>query len=503
LDFEYSLVFDVWILVFIDDRMSLLTLNPTSVTSASDHFARTARLAGCASDQMQNFLRAGILLQPKQLAASGVARLCDQSNGPTAVGFGGARGGGKSYWLLAQMGADDCQRVPGLKCLLLRKVGKSNLENFEDLRRRLFRRLPHDFSVSRGVLTFQNGSRIIAGHFQCEKDIDAYLGLEYDVIGIEEATTLTSRKYQDIITCCRTSKILADGRQWRPRIYSTTNPGGVGHAWYRSKYVVPFQQRTETNTRFIPATVNDNSFTNTEYRDILGSLTGWQRRAWLEGDWDIAAGQFFTTFRREAHVIDDFNINAALEWFAALDYGFTHYTVALLGAKDSDGNIFIVDEHAERFWVPQRHAEAIKAMLQRSRVALERRSKYSIGLTRFVAGTDLFAKQSTGTTIAQQYADLGIRLQPAHMDRVNGWAEILKRLGDPCGKVRPSLFIHRRCSRLIECLPSLQHDPNRPEDVLKVDPDENGIGGDDPADALRYLVSTRLPIIIQKKLTGF
>src|SRR5256885_13217571 len=28
--------------------------------------------------------------------------------------------------------------VPGLKCLLLRKVGKANMEHFEDLRRRLF-----------------------------------------------------------------------------------------------------------------------------------------------------------------------------------------------------------------------------------------------------------------------------------------------------------------------------------------------------------------------------
>src|SRR5690242_21418012 len=53
---------------------------------------------------------------------------------------------------------------------------------------------------------FRSGSRIIAGHFQAEKDIDAYLGLEYDVIGIEEATTLSSRKHQDISTCCRTSK---------------------------------------------------------------------------------------------------------------------------------------------------------------------------------------------------------------------------------------------------------------------------------------------------------
>ncbi len=32
----------------------------------------------------------------------------------------------------------------------------------------------------------------------------------------------------------------------------------------------------------------------------------------------------------------------------------------------------------------------------------------------------------------------------------------------------------------------LQHDPNRPEDVLKVDADEDGVGGDEAADALRY-----------------
>ena len=36
------------------------------------------------------------------------------------------------------------------------------------------------------------------------------------------------------------------------------------------------------------------------------------------------------------------------------------------------------------------------------------------------------------------------------------------------------MFIHSRCVRLLECLPSLQHDPNRPEDVLKVDADEDG-----------------------------
>ena len=160
-----------------------------------ERYMAVGQAAGCPRSQMDNFVRAGVVLQERQLAASAAARLCDRADGPTAVGYGGARGGGKSHWLLAQMGADDCQRVPGLKCLLLRKVGKANMEHFEDLRRRLFGGLRHEFSAYRGVLTFGNGSRIIAGHFQAEKDIDAYLGLEYDVIGIEEATTLSSRKH--------------------------------------------------------------------------------------------------------------------------------------------------------------------------------------------------------------------------------------------------------------------------------------------------------------------
>jgi hypothetical protein len=96
---------------------------------------------------------------------------------------------------------------------------------------------------------------------------------------------------------------------------------------------------------------------------VLEGLTGWQKRAWLEGDWDIAAGQYFTTFRRDVHVVEDFDDTRAVEWFAALDYGFAHYTVALLGCRDGDRNTYIVDEHAERLWLPQRHGIAIRAMV--------------------------------------------------------------------------------------------------------------------------------------------
>ena len=53
-----------------------------------------------------------------------------------------------------------------------------------------------------------------------------------------------------------------------------------------------------------------------------------------------------------------------------------------------------------------------------------------------------------------------------------------------------------------DCLPFLQHDPDRPADVLNTNPNEEGIGGDDSADALRYLVATRRFRIYQVKLRG-
>ena len=56
-------------------------------------FLAAGRDAGCPREQMEKFARAGVVLQPRQLAASAAARLCDLADGPTAVGYGGARGG--------------------------------------------------------------------------------------------------------------------------------------------------------------------------------------------------------------------------------------------------------------------------------------------------------------------------------------------------------------------------------------------------------------------------
>ncbi len=447
-------------------------------------YARRLKQAGCPTDQWANFVAAGYLAQEKQALFHAACRACDQPGGPTQVGFGGARGGAKSHAMLCQIALDDCQRQPGLKALLLRKVGKAAKEGFEDLRARILSTTDHEWRRGEGILTFPNGSRIILGHFKDESDIDAYLGLEYDIIGVEEATTLTFTKYRAIRTCNRTSK-----PGWRPRIYTTTNPGGVGHAWYKATFIRPYQAARETpslrsgagaDTRFIPSTVDDNRFVNREYTATLDALAGWQKRAWRYGDWDISAGQFFTTFRAEIHAITPFPIPPHWPVWLAMDYGFTHYNAILLFAQDGDGRVYVADELAEQRWLVPRHAQALDSMLARQGIAPAR-------LSYFMAGRDVFAaRPSDQGSIADQWAAEGWILDPANDDRINGAAEVLRRLGDAEASILPTLFIFRTCARLLECIPTLEHDPHRPEDVLKVDTDDEGNGGDDPYDALRY-----------------
>lgn len=449
-------------------------------TMAMEQLLSTARAAGCPADQMRLFLTAGYAPQAKALEFHAAGRAADRPAGPELIGVGGARGGGKTHMAFSQVTLDDCQRAPGIKFLFLRKVAKAARESFEDLRVKVLR-VAHQYKRQEGVVEFPNGSRVVLGHFHNENDIDNYLGIEYDGIVLEEATTLSWEKFERLRGSLRSSR-----PDWRPRLYATTNPGGVGHGWFKRLFVEPYRERGRGGegsgeTLFIPATVDDNAFVNPEYRRYLDGLTGWLKRAWRYGDWDIQAGQFFTTWRADLHVRPALQGPLPKHWryWCAMDYGFTHYTVMYLLGEDGDGMLHTLAEQAERRWLPERHAQAWRATLERLGLGLH-------DLDRFVAGGDVFSKGKDGSSVADQYAEHGIYLSRATDDRVNGAAQCLRLLGDVDAGIEPRVTISERCARLIECIPSLQHDPHRPEDVLKVDTDENGLGGDDAYDAWRY-----------------
>lgn len=457
-------------------------ISQNAIHAAALLLAQTAKEAGLPQDSLERFLQGGYVPQPKQLQFHAAARECDIAGGPTQIGFGGARGPGKSHALVAQAAIDDCQRFAGLKVLYLRKIQKNAKEQFEDLRRTVLKGVPHTFT--NGVLHFPNSSRIFLGHFRNESDIDQYLGIEYDVIVIEEATTLSLAKYRALCDSNRTSK-----QGFRPRIYASTNPGGVGHSWFKSTFIVPARRDEETDTRFIFGTVEDNKFNNEDYKRNLEKNTGWRLRAYRYGDWDIAAGQYFSTWRHDAIVKSELNIMPGSDVWCSLDYGFQHPTVVYL-FSEYDGKIQVIDEHWRRFALPADHVADIKTML----------AKYDLNLSDlriFVASPDADARKGDekGKTVFDQYATHGIKLTRANADRLNGAAFLLKLLGragsEKEQEILPQIEISSRCVKLIENIPELQHDPNRPEDVLKVDIDDEGNGGDDPYDSCRYGIMVR------------
>ncbi len=440
-----------------------------------DRFVVAARDAGCTEDQVRNFLSAGYVPLPWQLRFHGAARQADGREGPDQIGCGGARGPGKSHAVFAQVALDDCRRYPGLKALYLRKIGKNAREQFEDLRRTVLAHVKHDYNRNSGLVTLWDDSRIVIGHFKDEKDVDSYLGIEYDVIAIEETTGLSPLKYQTLRDSNRTSKL-----GWRARTYNSTNPGNIGHGWYKKRFVEPHRAGQETYTRFIPATVEDNVFIDPDYRRKLEENSGWRLRAYRYGDWDIAAGQYFSTWKHEAHVIAPFAI--PLDWpvWMGMDYGFQHPTVFVVFTQDGDGNMYLIGEWVAARTLPAQHVAGVAALLGRLGRTIEQ-------VWPVDAGSDVFAKKdATAATIAEQYAELGLSLRPANVDRINGAGRLLGLLGDVDRGQVPRLFVFEGCVTVIEQIPAMIHNPNRPEDVLKVDVDDDGNGGDDGYDALRY-----------------
>lgn len=449
------------------------------------------RKLGMSDEHAWQFERYGVVLQPKQMEFAVWARRCDDPDGPEEVGMGGAKGPGKSFGLFAQAALDDCQRFPNLKVLYLRKTATAAKEQLEDLARHILRHMP-GANITRNRIDFPNGSRIIIGGFKDEQQALGYAGVENDALVNEEATQLSAKTHEALRGTNRSSKSF-EGKTWRPRRYYSTNPLGVGHAFFKKRFVDNERKRKrgelfDPRQKFIFATVKDNAFVNPEYMGVLEGYTGVQKKAYFDGNWDVSAGAYFDAWNADLHIIPAIT---DLSWMTAvwcsMDFGYNHLNVVYLHAVDGDGVTYTIDELVHRKRQPEEIAPDIHAWL--AQYELTRKS-----LKWFLVGSDAFAETGRAkATVAQQYLKLGIEMSRADTSpgsRVAGALHMAKLLGridaDPRRSIPPRWYITSRCPRLAECLPYLETDPHNAEDVLKVDIDAQGNGGDDTYDAARY-----------------
>jgi phage terminase large subunit len=387
--------------------------------------------------------------------------------------YGGARGGGKS-WAMRTKFVMLAARYSGLQILLLRRTLPELRENHIRPLMELLNGVAQ-YNEQRTEFIFPNGSRIKCGYCAAEKDVYQFQGQEYDVIGMEEATLFTEAQMEFISTCNRSTR-----DDFSPRMYYTCNPGGVGHNWVKRLFIDRKYRNSENpdDYAFIQASVFDNKVlmeANPQYVATLENLPDHLRRAHLYGDWDVLAGQFFSEFSRQTHVVDPFEIPDWWQKYRAIDYGLD-CAACVWAAFNELGDCYIYREYAEPNKVV---SEAAREM---------------VGLTDehiecTFAPADMWGRsRESGATQAELFAVNGFPLVEVRQGRIDGWlnlAEWMKVIEDGNGK-RSRLRIFSTCTELIRCIPQLVHDDKKPSDVSTEPHEITHL-----PDALRYLMAGR------------
>lgn len=387
--------------------------------------------------------------------------------------YGGAAGGGKTDALII-CGVRLNVRYPGSKVLFLRRT-------FADLDKpgaAISR--SHELLTGSAAWdgnqhrwTFANGSIFQFGHLQHDKDVYSYQGAQLDGLLWDELTQFEYEQYQFL-----RSRVRATVQGVKPIIRGATNPGGVGHGWVKARWIdaAPWEQSfviqgqpIRITGRFIPAKVADNpALTERDpgYAGRMADLPEQLRKAYLEGSWDIFAGQVFTEWRYDVHTVDPFPIPKEWKRWRALDWGYNKPFCCLWFARSPEGRVYV-------------YRELYAAGLTDSEQAKQVRKLSAGESIRFsVADPACWNRNPNGTSIAQVWADHWLATTPGNHDRLAGWQRVHDYLAWGEGR-QPALVVFRTCPNLIRTLPAQVYDEHKVEDV---DTD----GEDHAADTLRY-----------------
>ena len=250
----------------------------------------------------------------------------------------------------------------------------------------------------------------------------------------------------------------------------TTNADGIGLAWFKEMFVMPWRAGTESRTRFFPATWKDNPLLPSEYVDYLFELGDTPLgKAWREGDWDAFAGAAFPLWSYDEHVVEPFPIPESWVHWRAGDWGYDAPLAFYWFAKNPDsGQIVVYRELYERHLTDRAAARKIADMTpptEKISITYADPSSYWTSKNR---DFEIY-------TPADEYAKEGVILTKANNDRIQGkraFDGVLAHL--PNGE--PGIVFFKTCYNLIRTLPNLPRDPLRPEDV-DTDADDHSYDG--------------------------
>jgi hypothetical protein len=461
--------------------------------------------------------------------------------------FGGARGGGKSDYLLGDF-LQDIELGAIWRGIIFRK-SYPELEELLVRAKEIYLPLGAVYKVSEKTFYFPTGATLKFRHIETESDADLYQGHQYTWIGWDELGNWPNlNAYKKLKACLRSAHGVPN-----KRIRASANPGGVGHHAVKNYFIdhaplgmeliQSIDEDGYVRTRmFIPSRVYDNQIL---LQNDPGYIAGLREigspelvKAWLEGDWNVITGAYFPEFTTQRHVLEPFPIPQHWLRFRSMDWGSSS-PFAVLWHAVSDGymapNGLYIPTGAiitYREWygcVPGKVNEGIRWAANRvgRRIAeIERNEKVSYG----VIDPSAF-KWDGGPSHAERLAGEGAHFRKADNNRIGGWDMLRDRLcgikedlpyqpprhahndnPDPLAAIivngmfqkppppdpsyvqnidltadtvgTPMWYCFKTCVHLIRTLAAMQHDLDNPEDC-----DTNG--EDHAPDALRYGLMSR------------
>lgn len=390
----------------------------------------------------------------------------------------------------------------------------------------------YKYNETKHVATFFNGSRVVFGHCQNnkERDIEQYLGQAYPYILVDECAQfspdawllLNSRNTVNPGCEPRRDVVCQGCGECRlcmpsPRMVGCTNPFGAFWPYYHTTFVLqePYEKvegvkkdavgrwwveeagewRCEYNPDnfgFSHSTVLDNPkilARDPGIIDRLKAMPKGKRDKMLHGYMDKVEGQYFDIFEPEYHVINTREDRDAIIWqdwqpvWAGWDWGMAHwnaiylFTKALVRKSVTDNYKLKTICFKEIIDQGKSNVEMVDIL---SRAARHPADGKPIKLNAIYFSHEKFNRQMEHHTPADELSRL-LRLKglvsvsAATKDRIASASFVYNLLknGD--------LVILDTCPEIIRAIPNLMRDSNNLDDVLKVNSK-----ADDAYDAFRY-----------------
>ena len=408
----------------------------------------------------------------------------------------------------------------GIKIMIVRKTYPELMANhikpFKETLRIGQKGSVAKYNDSKKEITFVNGSTILFGYCDNDKDIDRYQGTEVDVLFIDEATHHSEEIIKKFMACVR------GVNKFPKRIYLTCNPGGKGHGYIKR---IAIDKRYESGENpedysFIQSLVTDNKALmreQPEYIKQLEALPPKLRQAWLEGRWDVFSGAFFEEFRltpepqkcyeagiseeeallerRWTHVIKPFEIPSHWNIYRSYDFGYGKPFSCAWWAVDEDDVAYRILElygctetpNEGLKWSPEVQFKRIKE-IEDSHRWLKGKQIHGVADPSIWDG-------SRGISVAEEADKHQLWFEKGINDRIAGWMQIHERLKfDENGYAK--MYFFDNCKAIIRCMPLMMYDEHKAED-LDTDLEDHCL------DDCRYFCMMRpiAPRIVEEKET--